>query len=78
MPPTPDELTRSHQWLRAHLTSLHPDALLFSFDLDGRPFSECAQSWAVEIASREVDGRRTGHEITRRDPPSVRSQKAVR
>jgi hypothetical protein len=70
MTATPDELTRSHQWLRDHLTFLHPDALPFSFDLDGRPSAECASSWAVECASREIDGRRTEHEITYRDPQS--------
>ena len=67
---TVDEFDRAKRWLSDHLTSLLPAALPFSFDLAGRPFSECATSWAVEVASREVDGRRTEHEITYRDPQS--------
>ena len=50
---TVDELDRAKRWLSDHLTSLRPAALPFSFDLAGRPFSECATSWAVEVASRD-------------------------
>ena len=67
---TMEELDRAKRWLSDRLTSLRADALPFSFDLAGRPFSESASSWDLECASREVDARRTEHVITRRDPQS--------
>ncbi len=67
---TVEELDRAKRWLSDRLTSLRADALPFSFDLAGRPFSESTSSWNLECASREVDTRRTEHVVTCYDPQS--------
>ena len=65
--PTAEELARSHEWVKTHLTA-DQAGVPFSFVYDGRPSAECLSSWSIRKESRRLDDARTEHTQVWTDP----------